>query len=47
MVKMLDFDIVMNEFELQSRYYLHFHYNTIGKSLNLHILIAVGWIIPL
>ena len=30
----LDFDIVVNEFELQSRYYVHFRTNTLGKDIN-------------
>ena len=29
-----DCDIVVNEFELQSRYYVHFRTNTLGKGMN-------------
>ena len=32
----LDSDIFVNEFELQPRYYLHFHYNTLGKYMKPH-----------
>ena len=31
MVKVMDFGIVVIEFALQSRYYVHFRANTIGK----------------
>ena len=31
MVKVLNFGIVVSEFELQSRYYVHFRANTPGK----------------
>ena len=30
----LDCDIVVSEFELQSRYYVHFRTNTLGKGMN-------------
>ena len=30
----LDCDIVKSEFELQSRYYVHFLTNTLGKGMN-------------
>ena len=33
----LDCDIVMSEFELQSRYFVHFWTNTLGKRMNLLI----------
>ena len=33
-VKVLDCRIVESEFELQSRYYVHFRTNTIGKGMN-------------
>ena len=42
MVKALDFEIVVSEFELQSRYYVHFRTCTLGKGLNLRILTAFG-----
>ena len=34
---MLDSDIVVSEFELQSRYYIHFWTNTPGKDMNSSI----------
>ena len=34
MAKMLDYDIIVNEFELQSRYYVHFRTYTLGKGMN-------------
>ena len=38
MVKALEFGIVVREFELQSRYYVHFPTNTLGKGANPLIL---------
>ena len=38
MVKALDGRIVVNKFELQSRYYVHFWTNTLGKGVNPLIL---------
>ena len=40
----LDCDIVVNGFKLQSRYYVHFWFNTLRKSMKLS---ATDWIIPL
>ena len=40
MVKALDYGV--NEFELQSRYYVHFWTNTLGKGMNPLILRAMG-----
>ena len=34
----LDCDIVVNEFELQSLYYVHFRTNTLRKGMNLFVL---------
>ena len=42
MVKAMDCRIVVSEFELQSRYYVHFRANTLGKGMNLLILPAMG-----
>ena len=42
MVKAMDCGIVVSEFVLQSRYYVHFRANTLGKSMNPHILPAMG-----
>ena len=43
MVKSLDSRIVVREFELQSRYYIHFRTNILGKGMNPFILPAMGW----
>ena len=42
MVKTLAYEIVVSEFESQSRYYVHFRINTRGKGLNPLILPAMG-----
>ena len=42
MVKAMDCGIVVREFVLQSRYYVHFRTNTLGKGMNLLILPAIG-----
>ena len=42
MVKVMDYGIVESEFELQSRYYIHFRVNTFGKGMNSLILPAMG-----
>ena len=42
MVKALEYGIAVSEFELQSRYYVHFLANTLGKGMNRLILPAVG-----
>ena len=34
MVKAMDWEIVVSEFELHSRYYVHFWTNTLGKGMN-------------
>ena len=34
MVKAMDCGIVVSEFVLQSRYYIHFRANTLGKGMN-------------
>ena len=41
MVKGLDCGIVVREFVLQSRYYIHFWANTLGKGMNPLILPAI------
>ena len=38
MVKAMNCGIVVREFVLQSRYYVHFRANTPGKGMNPHIL---------
>ena len=47
MVKAMDYGIVVREFVLQSRYYVHFRANTLGKGMNPLILPAMGKIVPL
>ena len=42
MVKVMDCGYVVSEFVLQSRYYIHFRANTLGKGMNLLILLAMG-----
>ena len=42
MVKVMDCGIVVSEFVLQSRYYVHFRANTLGKGMNPIILPATG-----
>ena len=42
MVKAIDYGIVISEFVLQLRYYVHFRANTLGKCMNLLILPAMG-----
>ena len=42
MVKAMDCGIVVREFVLQSRYYVHFRANTLGKGKNPFILPAMG-----
>ena len=47
MVKAMDCGIIVGEFVLQSRYYVHIRANTIGKGMNPLILPAMGKIVPL
>ena len=47
MVKAMDCGIVVHEFVLQSRYYVHFRANTLGEGMNPLILPAIGQIVPL
>ena len=47
MVEAMDCGIVVSEFVLQSRYYVHFRANTLGKGMKPLILPAMGWIAPL
>ena len=42
MVKAMDCGIVVREFVLQSRYYVHFRANTLGKGMNPLILPAMS-----
>ena len=44
MVNVLDYDMIVSEFGLQSRYYNHFRTNTFGKGMGpfMHHLPAIG-----
>ena len=42
MVKTMDYGIIVSEFVLPSRYYVHFRANTLGKGMNPLILPAMG-----
>ena len=42
MVKAMDCGIIVSKFELQSRYYIHFHTNTLGKGMRSLILPTMG-----
>ena len=44
---MLDYDIVVSEFELQLRYYVHFLTSTIEKDMNPFISQGMNLIVPL
>ena len=46
MADVLDCDIVVSEFELQSSYYAHYQINTLGKDMISFIPIGMGWIVP-
>ena len=47
MVKAMDCEIEVSDFVLQSRYYVHFRTNTLGRGMNPFILPAMGYIAPL
>ena len=47
MAEMLDCDIVVSEFEFQSRNYIHFSTNTLRKGMNPLILPNMGKIVSL
>ena len=42
MVKVIDCGIAVREFVLQSRHYVHFQPNILGKGMNPLILLAMG-----
>ena len=42
MVKALDYEILVSEFVLQSRYYIHFQSNILGKDMNPLIFPSYG-----
>ena len=39
---MLDSELEVSEFELQSHYYVHFRFNAIGKSIKILINLIIG-----
>ena len=47
MAKAMDCEIVISDFVLQSRYYVYFQANTLGKGMNPIILPAMGFIASL
>ena len=47
MANILDCEIVVSEFELQSRYYIHIQTNNLGKGMNSRILQDMAWIVSL
>ena len=47
MANVLIGNIMLNEFEFQSGYYVHIWINTFGKGMNPIILPAISWIAPL
>ena len=47
MAKMLDCNLKVSEFELQSRYYIYFWTNNLGKEESWIILSTVGLIVSL
>ena len=42
MADMLDCNIIVSNFEFQSRFYIHFRINTPGKGMNSFISLALG-----
>ena len=46
-VKAMDCGIIVSEFVLQSRYFVHFRANTLGKGMDPLILPDMGQIVPL
>ena len=47
MARLLDCSLEVNVFELQSRYYIHFQTNTLGKGVNYLIPPALAYIVSL
>ena len=43
----MDYKILVNEFELQSHYYVHFRTSALGKGINLFIHPSMGQIVLL
>ena len=47
MANVMDCEIVVTEFELQSCYYVYFRFNTLGKGMNSHLPLVMGYIVLL
>ena len=47
MINALDRGIILRKFELQSRYYIPFRTNTLGKGMNPLLLPYMRYIVPL
>ena len=47
MTEVLNCSLEVNEFKLQSRYYVHFLTNTLGKDMNPFISQTIGWVVLL
>ena len=45
--KVLNYNLDVSEFKLQSHYYIHFQANTFGKGMMSHISLAIGSILSL
>ena len=43
----LDWHIIVSEFDFLSCYYVHFRTNALGKGMNSLIPLAMGWIVAL
>ena len=44
-VKMLDYDVVVSDFERQLRYFVHFGMNTLGKDMTPSPPLSMGCIV--
>ena len=44
MVKVMDCEIVVGEFQLQSRYYVYFRVNTLGKGIIPFVFSSKLWV---
>ena len=47
MANVLDCNIMLSEFKLQSQYYVYFQINTLRKAMNLLLFQAIGYIVSL
>ena len=46
-INVLIFDIIVSDFEIQSRYYIYIRTDTFGKGMNFFTLLSKGLIVPL